>query len=100
MSVKDNVESLPCPVLHHVNLKTTRMPEMIDWYAFAVGMEPSWIAPAACWLKNDGTHHRLAMLAVPGLSEDADKLAHSGLHHIAFEYPSLDALLRASDRLL
>ena len=21
------------PVLHHVNLKTTRMQEMIDWYA-------------------------------------------------------------------
>ena len=36
------------PVLHHVNLKTTRMQEMIDWYARVVGMEPSWIAADAC----------------------------------------------------
>jgi catechol-2,3-dioxygenase len=73
---------------------------MIDWYAFAVGMEPSWIAPDACWLTNDGANHRLTMLAVPGLSDDADKIAHTGLHHIAFEYPSSGALLRAYDRLL
>ena len=63
------------PVLHHVNLKTTRMHEMIDWYARVVGMEPSWIAPDACWLTNDAANHRLAMLAVPGLTDDADKIA-------------------------
>jgi catechol 2,3-dioxygenase len=88
------------PVLHHVNLKTTRMREMIDWYAQAVGMEPSWVAPDACWLTNDAANHRLAMLAVPGLSDDPDKIAHTGLHHLAFEYPSHDALLGACERLL
>ena len=88
------------PVLHHVNLKTTRMQEMIDWYERVVGMEPSWIAPDACWLTNDGANHRLAMLAVPGLSDDADKLAHTGIHHLAFEYPDHDALLAACEGLL
>lgn len=88
------------PVLHHVNLKTTRMQEMIDWYALAVGMEPSWIAPDACWLTNDAANHRLAMLAVPGLSDDPDKIAHTGIHHFAFEYSSHDALLGACERLL
>ena len=88
------------PVLHHVNLKTTRMQEMIDWYAFAVGMEPSWIAADACWLTNDAANHRLALLAVPGLSDDPDKIAHTGMHHLAFEYDSYDALLGAYERLL
>ncbi len=87
------------PVLHHVNLKTTRMQEMIDWYALVVGMEPSWIAPDACWLTNDAANHRLAMLAVPGLSDDPDKIAHTGLHHLAFEHSSYDALLGACERL-
>jgi catechol-2,3-dioxygenase len=88
------------PVLHHVNLKTTRMQEMIDWYARVAGMEPSWLAPDACWLTNDGANHRLAMLAVPGLRDDPDKIAHTGMHHFAFEYGSYDALLGACEGLI
>jgi catechol-2,3-dioxygenase len=88
------------PVLHHVNLKTTRMQEMIDWYARVAGMEPSWLAPDACWLTNDGANHRLAMLAVPGLHDDPDKIAHTGMHHFAFEYGSYDALLGACEGLM
>jgi catechol-2,3-dioxygenase len=76
------------------------MQEMIDWYTRVAGMEPSWIAPDACWLTNDAANHRLAMLAVPGLSDDADKLGHTGLHHLAFEYSSYDALLGACASLL
>ena len=90
----------PNPVLHHVNLKTTRMQEMIDWYARVTGMEPSWLAPDACWLTNDGANHRLAMLAVPGLRDDPDKIAHTGMHHFAFEYGSYDALLGACEGLI
>jgi len=33
------------PTLHHVNLKTTRLQEMIDWYATAVGMSPTYQFP-------------------------------------------------------
>jgi catechol 2,3-dioxygenase len=29
------------PKFHHVNLKTTRLQEMIDWYATVVGEEGS-----------------------------------------------------------
>jgi catechol-2,3-dioxygenase len=88
------------PVLHHVNLKTTRMQEMIDWYARVAGMEPAWLAPDACWLTNDGANHRLAMLAVSGLRDDPDKIAHTGMHHFAFEYGSYDALLGACEGLI
>ena len=34
------------PTLHHVNLKTTRLQEMIDWYATVVGMAPNFQFPA------------------------------------------------------
>jgi catechol-2,3-dioxygenase len=88
------------PVLHHLNLKTTRMQEMSDWYARVVGMAPTWVAPDACWLTNDAANHRLAMLAVPGLSDDPEKIAHTGIHHLAFEHAGYDALLGACEGLL
>lgn len=25
------------PTLHHVNLETTRLPEMMDWYGLVIG---------------------------------------------------------------
>ena len=37
---------------------------------------------------------------MPGLSDDPDKIAHTGLHHLAFEYASFDELLGACERLL
>jgi catechol 2,3-dioxygenase len=88
------------PVLHHANLKTTRMAEMIDWYGTVVGMEPAHVADGGAWLTNDGANHRLALMTTTALGDDTDKLAHSGLHHLAFEYPSYDALLRSCERLL
>ena len=40
------------------------------------------------WTTNDAANHRIAFLAVPGLSDDADKVSHNGMHHCAFEYAS------------
>ena len=81
------------PVLHHVNLKTTRPAEMAEWYGKVVGMESNHTAEVGAWLTNDDANHRLALLSVPGLSDDPDKIAHAGIHHFAFEFGSLDELL-------
>ena len=35
----------PNPTLHHVNLKTTRLREMIDWYGTVVGLKPQHVDP-------------------------------------------------------
>src|SRR5271165_581279 len=80
------------PTLHHVNLKTTRLKEMIEWYGAVVGLKAQHIAPVGAWLTNDAANHRLALLAFPGMSDDADKDSHTGMHHTAFEFSSLDAL--------
>ncbi len=87
------------PTLHHVNLKTTRLQEMIDWYATAVGMKPTFQFPGGVWLTNDAANHRLALLTSPQLSEDPDKLVHAGIHHSAFEYATIDDLLNTYTRL-
>jgi catechol-2,3-dioxygenase len=87
------------PVLHHVNLKTTRLQEMIDWYGTVVGCECHFQFPGGAWLSNDGANHRIALLTAPTVSDDPEKLAHAGLHHMAFEYGSLDDLLDNFDRL-
>lgn len=87
------------PVLHHFNLKTSRLQEMIEWYGAVVGMKPNYQFPGGAWLTNDEANHRLALLVSPQLSDDPDKLMHNGFHHSAFEFPSMGDLLDAYVRL-
>ena len=67
--------------LHHVNLKTTRLREMIDWYGTVVGLKPQHVAPIGAFLTNDAASHRLALFAFPAMSDDVDKDSHTGIHH-------------------
>lgn len=87
------------PILHHINLKTMRLQEMIDWYGTVVGMKSNFQFPGGAWLTNDEANHRLALLASPVLSDDPDKLMHTGFHHSAFEYASMGDLLDTYVRL-
>jgi catechol 2,3-dioxygenase len=87
------------PTLHHVNLKTVRLDEMIDWYGKVVGLEVAFRFDGGAWLTNDAANHRLALLTSPALSDDDGKLDHAGLHHTAFEYELLDELLETYLRL-
>jgi catechol 2,3-dioxygenase len=81
------------PVFHHVNLKTTRIDELIEWYGVVVGMRPNFRSDVAAFLTNDHANHRIALLAPPGLVDDPDKVKHTGMHHSAFEFRSLEDLL-------
>jgi catechol 2,3-dioxygenase len=87
------------PVFHHVTLKTTRLKAMINWYTTVVGMKVTHQAPVGAWLTNDDANHRLALLALPGYTDDPEKERHAGLHHTAFEYNSLNELYDSYDRL-
>ena len=87
------------PTLHHVNLKTTRLGEMIAWYGLVVGMRPTYAFEGGAWLSNDSANHRLALLSTPLVRDDPDKLIHAGIHHTAFEYATLDELLGTYVRL-
>ena len=79
------------PTLHHINLKTSHLNEMIKWYSLVVGAEVQFRNDVAAWTSNDQANHRVAFLAVPGLSDDADKVRHNG--------NSFDDLMNHFDRL-
>jgi catechol 2,3-dioxygenase len=87
------------PKLHHVTFKTSKLGEMIAWYETVLGSRVMFRNPVAAWTTNDAANHRIAFLAVPGLSDDADKARHNGVHHTAFEYDSFTDLMSSFDRL-
>jgi len=100
-SARASTEKRPIlkPKFHHATLKTTRLQEMIDFYTILVGVEVIFQYPLGAWLSNDEANHRIALLAFPGLTDDAEKETHTGLHHSAFEYSSIDGLLETYLRL-
>ena len=87
------------PKLHHVTFKTTRLDEMIAWYETVIGTKVQFRDHSAAWTTNDEANHRIAFLAVPGLSDDEQKTRHNGMYHCAFEYDSFDDLMASFDRL-
>ena len=80
------------PTFHHLNLKTTRLQDMIDWYRAVVGAEVTFQDATGAWLTNDAANHRIALLAFPGFVDDPDKDTRTGMHHSAFEYEGLAGL--------
>lgn len=94
-----NQPAVKSPVLHHVNLKTCRLDEMIEWYGTVLGMRVQHRSAPGAWLTNDGANHRLALLCSPKLRDNPDKLSHTGLHHTSYEFSSIDDLLAAYARL-
>jgi catechol 2,3-dioxygenase len=98
------------PTLHHFGLTTANLEVMVDWYAKVLGTEPNHrpstpvAAQAAspwrtAWIGNDQASHRIAIMALPGLTDDAQRSRHKGLHHVAFAYATLDDLLATYARL-
>lgn len=87
------------PAFHHINLKTLKLQEMIDWYGLVLGMQAQHQFPGGAWLTNDHANHRIALLTSPALKEDPDKYIHTGIHHTAFEYDSMGDLLDTYIRL-
>jgi catechol 2,3-dioxygenase len=87
------------PRFHHVNLKTTRLQEMIDFYGTLVGAEVIFQFDGGAWLSNDTANHRIALLAFPNFVDDPEKETRTGIHHSAFEYASFDELNSSYVRL-
>ena len=75
------------------------MQEMIDWYAAVVGIEPVFQAPGIAFLSNDGANHRISLAGGPQFRDNPQFRTFAGLHHLAFEYASVDDLLDSWQRL-
>ena len=87
------------PALHHATMRTSHLDEMVAWYGRVIGARVTFRNEHAAWTTNDEANHRVAFLAVPGLSDDPQKVGHNGLHHLAFEYGSFDDLMSSYKRL-
>ncbi len=91
--------AMKIPVLHHVNLKTIRMTEMIEWYGKVIGSRKQFQNDLMGFITNDEVPGRIALLTSPKLTDDPDRASHVGMHHLAFEYASVDDLLESWVRL-
>ncbi|WP_158969432.1 VOC family protein [Chachezhania sediminis] len=87
------------PVLHHVTFKTSRLQEMLDWYEAVVGCTAGFTFEGAGWTTNDTANHRIAFLTSPAMKDDPEKISHTGIHHTAFEFGTLEDLVDNYERL-
>ena len=85
--------------LHHIDLKTTRLREMVDWYVQVLAAEALLELRGGAYLANEEANHRLALLSPTETSDDPDKVARTGTGHSVFEHGSIDRLLDAYARL-
>lgn len=88
--------------LHHINLRTTRLQEMIDFYSTLVGMKPNFQNEMFAAITFDQANHRIALMAFPFFKQArpaAERFMEAGYEHVAFEYDHLDELLHTYQRL-
>ena len=106
-----NTEIIVHPKLQHYGLATANLEAMIEWYQKVLGMtvnlraygasgsaEPGAVFSHA-FVSNDEVHHRIVFFDLPGLADNAEKLRHPRVQHVAFEYQTLDDLLGTYARL-
>jgi catechol-2,3-dioxygenase len=97
----------PCKISHIV-LQTNRPRALREWYCTVLGAEIVHENAFISFISYDDEHHRVAFInpgaleaRQPGAREAGDFRAgrETGLHHIAFTFASLEALLDTYARL-
>jgi catechol 2,3-dioxygenase-like lactoylglutathione lyase family enzyme len=85
--------------LAHFVVRTTpeRFRPMADWYRNLLEAEVAFENAFSCFMTYDDEHHRVAILALPGLAERP--LDAVGVDHLAFSYASLSDLVHTYERL-
>ena len=83
--------------LHHVTLKTIRFEQMQAFYTKLLGIHPNAMVGTQGWFSYDYANHRLALIQLPFFVEQVPLAA--SMHHMAFEYDSLDDLMHTYLRL-
>ena len=82
--------------LAHVVYRTRRFAEMLAWYARVFGARVQYQNPALAFLTFDHEHHRFAFAdldVVRPKASDPDDRGLIGVDHVAWDMPSLTALL-------
>lgn len=80
------------PKFAHVVLRTSRLPEMRDWYCTVLNAHVVYEGQGLCFITFDEEHHRVAFLGSPVQLAPRNPAA-AGMHHTAYTFGSLDDLL-------
>jgi catechol 2,3-dioxygenase-like lactoylglutathione lyase family enzyme len=85
--------------LAHMVLRTKegRVETILDWYKKVLEGEAMYENPMIGFVTYDQEHHRVAVLALPGVGDHVDMTC--GLHHVAFTYDNLHDLMHTYNRL-
>src|SRR5262245_2005690 len=83
--------------LAHVVIRCISPARLRDWYLNVLQGHVSYENEMVCFLTYDDEHHRIGLVQIPGLQQDAPP--GPGLEHIAFTYPDLGTLLANYRRL-
>ena len=85
--------------LAHVVLRTKEgnVQNLLNWYKVVLEGEPMYENPMIGFVTYDDEHHRIAVLALPGVQDHVDMTC--GLHDVAFTYESLGDLMHTYNRL-
>jgi len=81
----------------HVVRRTSRFDEMIRWYRTVLNAEIVHATDMLAFLTYDDEHHRIALIAMPGLAERSPRSA--GTEHVAYNHRDLGDLLATYARL-
>jgi catechol-2,3-dioxygenase len=92
---KSRDDVIPPRELHHVTFKTNRLEEMMEFYEKLTGHRPTFKGDTFGAISFDGANHRIALLKFAGWPEIPQEqvAASAGLHHVGYEYDTLDELL-------
>ncbi len=83
--------------LAHVVFRTSKYAELVRWYKLVLNATPAFENEGIAFLAYDDEHHRIALINTPDLQPQNHGAA--GVHHVAFTYESLGALLANYERL-
>lgn len=86
----------PTQIAHFV-VYTSRFADMVAFYKTLFSLTASHEDDTVAFLTYDEEHHRIAIVNIPDLRDQADGIA--GFHHVAFTYASLRGLFETHDRL-
>jgi len=96
-SLAEDRGQVPPRKLAHVVRRTARFEELVRWYGTVLGAEVVHSDAMLAFLTYDDEHHRIAIVAIPGLPDQPAMAA--GTDHIAFTYANLGDLLYTFRRL-
>jgi catechol-2,3-dioxygenase len=85
--------------LSHIVVRTGNVARLKKWYLTLLSARVSFENESLCFMTYDEEHHRLGIVQLPGVSNEAAPASTPGLEHVSFTYSDLGQLLANYRRL-